>query len=106
MASDRKQKQSNSIPISFFDDEESRVADDSEESRDDEGVAPPSPDDPSEKESRATGEARSPGEGGPAVAELVPPPAKLKRLQPQLLKPLHTFPRPQSDSDNSLTPTE
>ncbi len=100
MASDRKQKQSNSIPISFFDDEESRVADDSEESRDDEGVSPPSPDDPSEKESRATGEARSPGEGGPAVAELVATRAELKRLQAQLSEALEALTRRQADFDN------
>src|SRR5712691_8201341 len=100
MASDRKQKQSNSIPISFFDDEESRVADDSEESQDDEGVSPPSPDDPSEKESRATGEARSPGEGGPAVAELVATRAELKRLQAELSEAKEALVRRQADFDN------
>src|SRR5258708_13282347 len=102
MASDRKQKQSNSIPISFFDDEESRVAHDSEESRDDEGVSPPSPDDPSEKESRATGESRSPGEGGPAVAELVATSAELKRLQAELAEAKDALGRRQADLDNYL----
>jgi molecular chaperone GrpE len=100
MASDRKQKQSNSIPISFFDDEESRVADDSDDSRDDEGVFPPSLDDPSEKESRAPGEARSPGEGGPAVAELVATRAELKRLQAQLAEAQEALTRRQADFDN------
>lgn len=100
MASDRKQKQSNSIPISFFDDEESRAADDSQESRDDEAVSPPSPDDPSEKENRATGEARAPGEGGPGVAELVATRAELKRLQAQLSEAQEALARRLADFDN------
>jgi molecular chaperone GrpE len=100
MASDRKQKQSNSIPISFFDDEESRAADDLEESRDDEGASLPSPDDPSEKESRAPGEVRSPGEGGPAVAELVATRAELKRLQAQLSEAQEALARRQADFAN------
>ncbi len=99
MASDRKQKQSNSIPISFFDDEESRAADDSEASRDDE-VSLPSQDDPSEKESRAAGEVRSPGEGGPAVAELVATRSELKRLQAQLSEAQEALARRQADFDN------
>jgi molecular chaperone GrpE len=97
MASDRKQK-SNSIPISFFDDEESRAADDLEASRDDEDVSSPSPDDPSGN--RAPGEARSPGEGGPAVAELVATRAELKRLQAQLAEAQEALVRRQADFDN------
>lgn len=97
MASDRKQK-SNSIPISFFDDEESRAADDLEASRDDEGVSA-EPDDPSEK-GRATGQGRSPGEGGPAVAELVATRAELKRLQAQLSEAQEALVRRQADFDN------
>lgn len=100
MASDRKQKQSNSIPISFFDDEESRAADDLEEARDDEGTSRPSPDDPSENDSRAAGEVRSPGEGGPAVAELVATRAELKRLQAELSEAKEALVRRQADFDN------
>ena len=100
MASDRKQKQSNSIPISFFDDEESRAPDDLEESRDREGASTPLPDDPSEKASRATGEVRSPGEGGPAVAELVATRAELKRLQAQLSEAQEALARRQADFEN------
>ncbi len=100
MASDRKQKQSNSIPISFFDDEESRATDDLEESRDREGASLASPDDPSEKESHATGELRSPGEGGPAVAELVATRAELKRLQVQLSEAQEALARRQADFEN------
>ena len=100
MASDRKQKQSNSIPISFFDDEELRAADDLEEARDDEGESRPSPDDPSENESRAAGEVRSAGEGGPAVAELVATRAELKRLQAELSEAREALTRRQADFDN------
>jgi molecular chaperone GrpE len=100
MSSDRKQKQSNSIPISFFDDEESRAADDLEEPRDDEGASRPSQDDSSENESRAAGEARSPGEGGPAVAELVATRAELKRLQAELSDAKEALTRRLADFDN------
>jgi molecular chaperone GrpE len=100
MASDRKQKQSNSIPISFFDDEESRAADDLEEARDDEGVSGPSQDDPPENYSPAVGEVRSPGEGGPAVAELVATRAELKRLQAELSEAKEALVRRQADFDN------
>jgi molecular chaperone GrpE len=100
MASDRKQKQSNSIPISFFDDEESRATDDLQELRDAESVSLSSPDDPSEKEGRGPGEARSAGEGGPAVAELVATRAELKRLQAQLSEAQDALARRQADFDN------
>src|SRR2546430_14683325 len=103
MASDRKQKQSNSIPISFFDDEESRAADDLEEGRDDEGAPRPSPDDPTENERRAAGEVRSPGEGGPAVAELVATRAELKRLQAELFKATEALVLRHVALHNSLT---
>jgi len=100
MASDRKQKQPNSIPITFFDDEESGAADDLEEGRDDEGASRPSPDDPTENERRAAGEVRSPGEGGPAVAELVATRAELKRLQAELSEAKEALVRRQADFDN------
>src|ERR1700694_4622861 len=100
MASDRKQKQSNSIPISFFDDEESRAADGLEESRDDEGESLLTQDDPSEKDRRALGEPRSPGDGGPAVAELVATRAELKRLQAQLSEAQEALARRQADFEN------
>lgn len=100
MASDRKQKQSNSIPISFFDDEESRAAGEVEEPRDDEGASEPSQDDSSENESRAAGDVRSAGEGGPAVAELVATRAELKRLQAQLAEAQEALARRQADFDN------
>lgn len=107
MASDRKKKKSNSIPISFFDDEESRAADDLEESRDDEGASlpaagdpPESPGGPPEKEGRAPDELRSSAEGGPAVAELVATRAELKRLQAELSEAKEALARRQADFEN------
>jgi molecular chaperone GrpE len=99
MTSDRKKNKSNSIPISFFDDEDSRAADDSEESRDDEGASLPPLAEPSEKQGDA-GELRSPGEGGPAVAELVATRAELKRLQGQLADLQESLARRQADFEN------
>ncbi len=100
MASDRKKKQSNSIPISFFDDEEARAAEDLEESGEDEESSLPSLDDLLEKQDDATGELRSPGEGGPAVAELVATRAELKRLQGQLAEVQESLARRQADFEN------
>ena len=100
MASDRKQEQSNSIPISFFDDEEARSAGDPEESAADDGASRASRDDPSENESGAAGEARSPGQGGPEVAELVATRAELKRLQVELSEAKEALARRQADFDN------
>jgi molecular chaperone GrpE len=100
MTSDRKKKPSNSIPISFFDDEESRAADDLEESLDGEGASLDSLDDPPVNESRVTGELRSPGAGGPAVAELVATRAELKRLQGQLAEVQESLARRQADFEN------
>src|SRR5712691_12790778 len=100
MASDRKQKQSNSIPIRFFDGDESRADDDLDEARDDEAVALDSLDDAPDDIGPTTGEARSPGEGGPAVAELVATRAELKRLQAELSEAKDALTRRQADFDN------
>src|SRR5712692_9092009 len=100
MASDRKQKQSNSIPIRFFDSDESRADDDLEESHDDEGALLDPVDDAQDEVGRGTGELRSPGEGGPAVAELVATRAELKRLQAQLSEAQEGLARRQADFEN------
>ena len=100
MASDRKQKQSNSIPIRFFDGDESRADDDLDESRDDEGAALYSLDDEQDDPGRTTDELLSPGEGGPAVAELVATRAELKRLQAQLSEAQEALARRQADFEN------
>ncbi|HVS81205.1 MAG TPA: nucleotide exchange factor GrpE [Pyrinomonadaceae bacterium] len=98
MASDRKQKQSNSIPIRFFDGDESRADDDLDESRDDEDAL--HLDDAPADVGRTTGELRPPGEGGPAVAELVATRAELKRLQAQLSEAQEALARRQADFEN------
>ena len=100
MTSDRKKNKSNSIPISFFDDEDSRVADDLEDSPGDGGESLPLPDDLSEPQGGIAGELRSPGEGGPAVAELVATRAELKRLQGQLAEVQESLARRQADFEN------
>ena len=99
MASDRKQKESNSIPIRFFDGDESRD-DDLDELRDEEGASLFSLDDVQDGLGRTTGELRSPGEGGPAVAELVATRAELKRLQAQLSEAQEALARRQADFEN------
>ena len=103
MASDRKQKQSNSIPISFFDGDEPladdlELADDVE--ADDREVSLELVDEPQDDAGGATGEQRPPGEGGPAVAELVATRAELKRLQGQLSEAREALARRQADFEN------
>lgn len=93
---DRKQKPSNSIPISFFDDDDSRP-----DSQDDSIEAQPAPD----------GEDRAPEDapeargndsplGGPELAELIASRAELKRLQAALAEAQEAVARRQADFDN------
>ena len=98
MASDRKQEKSNSIPISFFDDEESRP----DESWDDEGGVQSSTDvgEDAAPNVESEPELRPVGEGGPAVAELVATRAELKRLQGQLSEAQESLARRQADFEN------
>jgi len=100
MASDRKQKQSNSIPIRFFDGDESRADDDLDESRDDGAVSLELVDDPQDEVGGTTGELPTSVEGGPAVAELVATRAELKRLQAQLSEAQEALARRQADFEN------
>ena len=81
MASDRKQKQSNSIPIRFFDGDDPRAsADDAElEER-----AERSDTEANSKADAADPEVNDTGFGGPDLAELVASRAELKRLQTAL----------------------
>ena len=95
---DRKQKPSNSIPISFFDDDDSR---------------PDSPDDSTEAQPVTDGDDRaerpdgSPEPrandgalGGPELAELIASRAELKRLQAALAEAQEAVARRQADFDN------
>lgn len=96
---DRKQKPSNSIPISFFDDDDSRP-----ESPDDAIEAEPSAGGDDHADSRPEGipEARGTdsGLGGPELAELIASRAELKRLQVALAEAQEAVARRQADFDN------
>jgi molecular chaperone GrpE len=97
MASDRKPKQSNSIPIRFFDGDDTAASE--AEMELDEGNDPsafevdPEPDatDP---------RAQDTGFGGPEVAELVASRAELKRLQSELGEAKEGLARRQADFEN------
>ena len=97
MASDRKQKQSNSIPISFFDGDDSRVAEDkaeleeSAERSDTEADSEPAAADPKVNDT---------GLGGPDLAELIASRAELKRLQSALDETKEAVARRQADLEN------
>jgi molecular chaperone GrpE len=96
---DRKQQPSNSIPISFFDDDDSRP-----ESPDESVEAEPAADGDDRADSRAEGipEARGndSGLGGPELAELIASRAELKRLQVALAEAQEAVARRQADFDN------
>ena len=94
MASDRKQKQSNSIPIRFPDDDDSIAADDDAElaERSDFEVSL-EPDVPDSKPSDT-------GFGGPDLAELIASRAELKRLQTALAEAREGLARRQADFEN------
>jgi molecular chaperone GrpE len=92
MSSDRKPKQSNSIPIRFFDGDDAASADEGLDFVDDE-VLEPHPD-PAEPRNHDT------GFGGPEVAELVASRAELKRLQTELGEARESLARRQADFEN------
>jgi molecular chaperone GrpE len=94
---DRKQKPSNSIPISFFDDDDSRP-----DSQDDSlEIQPADGDDRPESGPEGAPESRA-GEsfGGPELAELIASRAELKRLQAALTEAQEAVARRQADFDN------
>jgi molecular chaperone GrpE len=93
MASDRKPKQSNSIPIRFFDGDDP-VEDDVELG----GPADPSDNDMEPDTTDPRG--NETGFGGPAVAELVASRAELKRLQNELGEAKEGLARRQADFEN------
>jgi len=99
MASDRKQKQSNSIPIHFFDGDDARSSEDDSEfeeqlpERADREVA--------ESAQSVTGPVvRDSDLGGPDLAELVASRAELKRLQAALAEAIEGLARRQADFEN------
>ena len=96
MASDRKQKQSNSIPIRFFD------GDDSRPSEEEEWVIEDSADDRERQSAEPTAQPKvsESGLGGPELAELIASRAELKRLQVALAEAQEALARRQADFDN------
>ena len=95
MASDRKQKQSNSIPIRFFDEDEARS------SEDDAGFEELTADPEATESEPAVMETVSESDlGGPDLAELVASRAELKRLQAALTGALEGLARRQADFEN------
>jgi molecular chaperone GrpE len=99
MASDRKHKQSNSIPIRFFDGNDPRASEDEpeleERAEDSEARADPDP-----EPSRADARANDSGFGGPDLAELIASRAELKRLQAALGEAQEGLARRQADFEN------
>jgi len=98
MASDRKQKQSNSIPIRFFDGDDARASegddldlDERAERRDTEADS---------EAYAADSRADDTGFGGPDLAELVASRAELKRLQAALDEAKEGVARRQADFEN------
>jgi molecular chaperone GrpE len=94
MASDRKQKQSNSIPIRFFDGDEPRLSEDDVEFEE------PRPDDSGMAQSEHTAGVNGSDIGGPDLAELVASRAELKRLQAALSEAQEGIARRQADFEN------
>jgi molecular chaperone GrpE len=95
MASDRKQKQSNSIPIRFFDGSDTSDYDDPAAEEIEELSAADDPSDPPAE----TRSAETPF-GGPELAELVATRAELKRTQAALSEAQESAARRQADFEN------
>jgi molecular chaperone GrpE len=97
MASDRNQKQSNSIPISFPDGDDDYASDDQAESME---RAVNSDIELDSEADMADATANDTGLGGPDVAELVASRAELKRLQNELAEAKEGVTRRQADFEN------
>ncbi len=94
MSSDRKHKQSNSIPIRFFDGDDAGDSEELPESADVYNTgADPAPD-------AADAKVNDAGLGGPDLAELVASRAELKRLQTALDEAKEGLARRQADFEN------
>lgn len=97
MASDRKHKQSNSIPIRFFDGDDPRA---SEDDADFEEPAERSDTGRDSEPAVADARANDLGFGGPDLAELIASRAELKRLQTALGEAQEGLARRQADFEN------
>jgi len=99
MTSDRKQKPSNSIPISFFDGDDLR-SDTQDESMNENGVTEPASDDDADEQNEAAGVESKLKFGGPDLAELVASRSELKRTQAALGEAQEAVARRQADFEN------
>ena len=100
MASDRKDKQSNSIPIRFFDGDEERSASATQPQSSDFQEALTDEIEISEVDNAAKPKVDDSRLGGPELAELVASRAELKRLETALAEAQEGVARRQADFDN------
>ncbi len=100
MASDRKQKPSNSIPISFFDEDDSRPDSEDENMSEEQATEREVNHEPERAESGPESRAGDSGLGGPDLAELVASRSELKRLQAALAEAQEAVARRQADFEN------
>jgi molecular chaperone GrpE len=100
MASDRTDKQSNSIPIRFFDGDEERSASGAEPWPSELQEAMTDEFEISDAEITAKAKADDSRLGGPELAELIASRAELKRLEAALAESQETVARRQADFDN------
>jgi len=100
MASDRKQKPSNSIPISFFDEDDSRPDSEDENMSEEQATEREVNHEPERADSGPESRAGDSGLGGPDLAELVASRSELKRLQAALAEAQEAVARRQADFEN------
>ncbi len=100
MASDRKQKPSNSIPISFFDEDDSRPDSEDENMSEEQATEREVNHEPERADSGPESRAGDSGLGGPELAELVASRSELKRLQAALAEAQEAVARRQADFEN------
>src|SRR5256714_4880162 len=100
MASDRKDKQSNSIPIRFFDGDEARLESAAKPHASELRDARTEEFETSEDDNAAKPKVDDSRLGGPEIAELVASRAELKRLEAALAEAQEAVARRQADFDN------
>jgi molecular chaperone GrpE len=99
MTSDRKPKPSNSIPISFFDGDDSRP-DSQDDNMSEEQPTERAVNDERERAESGVETRADAGLGGPELAELIASRAELKRLQAALAETQEAVARRQADFEN------
>jgi len=100
MTSDRKQKPSNSIPISFFDEDDSRPDSEDENMSEEQATEREFNGEPERADSGPESRAGDSGLGGPELAELIASRSELKRLQAALAEAQEAVARRQADFEN------